>query len=71
MFPIERKIVHVGVKKIIMLYYVQVYIELENLSFTFPYVEDNAQLQKNGKNIFICILIIKLFFSECGAAAEY
>ncbi len=42
MFRIGCKFVHVGAEKIITLYLVQVYVELENFSFTFNDGEDYA-----------------------------
>jgi hypothetical protein len=43
MFSIERKIVHVGVEKIITLYLWQVYVKFEDFSFTFTDAEDYAR----------------------------
>jgi hypothetical protein len=40
MFCIERKIVHVGKEKIILLYLSQVYVKMEDFSFTFNDAED-------------------------------
>ncbi len=52
MFRIGRKFVHVGAEKIIKLYQVQVYIELENFRFTFNDAEDYAT-SENRQKIFI------------------
>jgi hypothetical protein len=52
MFRIERKIVHVAAEKIITLYKVQVYGELENLAVLLL-MRKIAQLQKNGKNYYL------------------
>ncbi len=41
-FRIRRKFVRVGMEKINTLYQVQVYVELENFSFTFNDAEDYA-----------------------------
>jgi hypothetical protein len=62
MFRIRRKTVHVGVEKIIPLYKIQVYVELENFSFTFNDAEDYAASEKLQK-IFIFFLIIKINLS--------
>ncbi len=56
-FCIGRKTVHVGAEKIVTLYQEQVYVELENFSFTFNEAEDYAASEKWQK-IFILILII-------------
>jgi hypothetical protein len=55
-FRIGRKLVHVGAEKIIKLYQVQVYVELENFSFTFNDAEDYAT-SENWQKIFILSLI--------------
>ncbi len=52
MFRIGRKFVHVGTKKIITLYQLQVYIELKNFRFTFNDAEDYAT-SENRQKIFI------------------
>ena len=56
MFRIGRKFVHVGVEKIITLYQVQVYVELENFRFTFNDAEDYAT-SETWQKIFILSLI--------------
>ena len=55
MFRIRRKTVHVGVEKIIPLYKIQVYVELENFSFTFNDAEDYATSAKWQKIFFLII----------------
>ncbi len=59
MFRIGRKFVHVGAEKIITLYQVQVYVELENFSFTFNDAEDYATSENRQK-----ILILSLISGE-------
>ncbi len=51
-FRMGCNFVHVGAEKIITLYYVQVYVELENFSFTFNDAEDYAT-SENWQKMFI------------------
>ncbi len=59
MFHIGRKFVHVGAEKIITLYQLQVYVELENFRFTFNDAEDYATSENRQK-----ILILSLTSGE-------
>jgi hypothetical protein len=61
-FRIGRKFVHVGAKKIITLYQVQVYVELENFRFTFHDAEDYAT-SENWQKILILSLTSKVYVS--------
>jgi hypothetical protein len=54
---IGRKTVHDGAEKIITLYKVQVYVELENFSFTSNDAEDYAALEKWQKMFIFTIII--------------
>ncbi len=62
MFRIGRKFVHVDAEKIITLYQVQVYVELENFRFTFNDAEDYAT-SENWQKILILSLTSELNIS--------
>jgi hypothetical protein len=53
---IGRKFVHVGAEKIITLYQVQVYVELENFSFTFNDAEDYANSENRQKILILSFI---------------
>jgi hypothetical protein len=57
-FRIGRKFVHDGAEKIITLYQLQVYVELENFRFTFNDAEDYAT-SENRQKILIFSLTSK------------
>ncbi len=59
-FCIERKTVHVGAEKIVTLYKEQVYVELENFSFTVNETEDYAPSEKWQKIVILILIIVTM-----------
>jgi hypothetical protein len=53
MFCIERKVVHVGAEKIIMLYFYQFSVKFKDFSFTFNDAEDYCTLEVKLDEMFV------------------